>query len=87
MLISCPVAGQLNCAFVFAYQKAGFKSGICLLIAPVPVHCFSITFLMTQLIWNLKNEYEYYYDFDLTCISYSSFSPKNVKKDRQIQVA
>ena len=21
-----------------------FKSGICLLIAPVPVHCFSITF-------------------------------------------
>ena len=22
----------------------GFKSGICLLIAPVPVHCFSITF-------------------------------------------
>ena len=23
----------------------GFKSGICLLIAPVPVHCFSITFL------------------------------------------
>ena len=21
----------------------GFKSGICLLIAPVPVHCFSIT--------------------------------------------
>ena len=23
----------------------GFKSGICLLIAPVPVHCFSITFI------------------------------------------
>ena len=22
----------------------GFKSGICLLIGPVPVHCFSITF-------------------------------------------
>ena len=25
---------------------AGFKSGICLLIAPVPVHCFSITFIV-----------------------------------------
>ena len=24
----------------------GFKSGICLLIAPVPVHCFSITLNM-----------------------------------------
>ena len=24
--------------------KFGFKSGICLLIAPFPVHCFSITF-------------------------------------------
>ena len=26
-------------------SRFGFKSGICLLIAPVPVHCFSITFL------------------------------------------
>ena len=26
--------------------QLGFKSGICLLIAPVPVHCFSITFIM-----------------------------------------
>ena len=25
-------------------QGFGFKSVICLLIAPVPVHCFSITF-------------------------------------------
>ena len=25
-------------------SRFGFKSGICLLIAPVPVHCFSITF-------------------------------------------
>ena len=24
-------------------SRFGFKSGICLLIAPVPVHCFSIT--------------------------------------------
>ena len=25
------------------FSRFGFKSGICLLIAPVPVHCFSIT--------------------------------------------
>ena len=25
-------------------SRFGFKSGVCLLIAPVPVHCFSITF-------------------------------------------
>ena len=25
-------------------SRFGFKSGICLLIGPVPVHCFSITF-------------------------------------------
>ena len=35
--------------FVYMYYlfifRFGFKSGICLLIAPVPVHCFSITFL------------------------------------------
>ena len=34
--------------FVYLYylfiSRFGFKSGICLLIAPVPVHCFSITF-------------------------------------------
>ena len=27
----------------------GFKSGICLLIDPVPVHCFSITFLYNMI--------------------------------------
>ena len=32
------------CLFViFIYYPFGFKSMICLLIAPVPVHCFSIT--------------------------------------------
>ena len=31
------------CLFVFSHF--GFKSGICLLIAPVPVQCFSITFI------------------------------------------
>ena len=35
------------CLFViFIYFPFGFKSGICLLIAPVPVHCFSITFIL-----------------------------------------
>ena len=29
---------------IFIISRFGFKSGICLLIAPVPVHCFSITF-------------------------------------------
>ena len=28
-------------------SRFGFKSGICLLIAPVPVHCVSITFLIS----------------------------------------
>ena len=27
-------------------SRFGFKSGICLLIAPVPVHCFSIVFIV-----------------------------------------
>ena len=30
--------------FYLFISRFGFKSGICLLIAPVPVHCFSITF-------------------------------------------
>ena len=36
-------------------SRFGFKSGICLLIAPVPVHCFSITFnhdIEGKTIWN-----------------------------------
>ena len=28
------------------FSRFGFNSGICLLIAPVPVHCFSITFIL-----------------------------------------
>ena len=32
----------LNYLFISLF---GVKSGICLLIAPVPVHCFSITFI------------------------------------------
>ena len=47
---SCPLGQQfvllVFCLFViFIFSRFGFKSGICLLIAPVPVHCFSITFL------------------------------------------
>ena len=33
------------CSLYFEFDNFGFKSGIWLLIAPVPVHCFSITFL------------------------------------------
>ena len=33
----------------------GFKSGICLLIAPVPVLCFSITFRAAGISGNLLN--------------------------------
>ena len=46
---SCPL-GKLFvlivfCLFViFIYFRFGFESGICLWIAQVPVHCFSITF-------------------------------------------
>ena len=28
------------------FNSFGIKSGICLLIAPVPVHCFSLTFII-----------------------------------------
>ena len=41
--------GKLTAAvdiFVIFISRFGFKSGLCLLIAPVPVHCFSITFLI-----------------------------------------
>ena len=40
---------------------ADFKSGICLLIAPVPVHCFSITFhtfLASTIRHTLKQSYK-----------------------------
>ena len=36
---------NLLCLFT---SRFGFESGICLLIAPVPVHCFSITFKERQ---------------------------------------
>ena len=43
----------LWCLFV---SRFGFKSGICLLIAPVPVRCFSITFIVLDGTneWNME---------------------------------
>ena len=42
------VSNSFSLYFVYLYysfiSRFGFNSGICLLIAPVPVHCFSITF-------------------------------------------
>ena len=42
------VSNLLSLYFVYLkylfISRFGFKSGICLLIAPVPAHCFSITF-------------------------------------------
>ena len=39
------ICSHCFCLFVKLFiSRFGFKSGICLLIAPVPVHCFSITF-------------------------------------------
>ena len=35
----------LSICNIYLFSRFGFKSGICLLIAPVPVHCFSITFV------------------------------------------
>ena len=43
------VSNLFSMYFVYLYflfiSRFGFKSGICLLIAPVPVHCFSITLM------------------------------------------
>ena len=40
---------DLNVFFLFVifiyFPRFGFKSEICLLIAPFPIHCFSITFM------------------------------------------
>ena len=38
----------INCSHcvLSVVSRFGFKSGICLLIAPSPVHCFSITCIM-----------------------------------------
>ena len=38
----------LSVCDVYLFPVFGFKNGICLLIAPVPVHCFSITFVKSQ---------------------------------------
>ena len=57
-LFSLYFAGSNLFSLYFVYlqylfiPRFGFKSGICLFIAPVPVHCISITFLMTRLIYD-----------------------------------
>ena len=47
------VGHMFSLSFVYLYflfiSHSGFKSGIWLLIAAVPVHCFSITFLKMRL--------------------------------------
>ena len=35
------------CVYLFI-SRIGFKSGMCLLVTPVPVHFFSITFTATE---------------------------------------
>ena len=42
-------------------SRFGFKSGICLLIAPVPVHCFSIT-LIALVIHSFAVNYVYHHN-------------------------
>ena len=45
-----PFVLSVFCLFVFLFiSHLGFKSWIWLLIAPVPVHCFSITFTTVHL--------------------------------------
>ena len=43
-LLGWPFALTVFCLFIIFISCFGFKSGICLLIAPVPVRYFSITF-------------------------------------------
>ena len=40
---------------IYLFPVFVFKSGICLLIAPVPVHCFCITFVNLQKIFNYSS--------------------------------
>ena len=39
--------------------RFGIKSGICLLIAPVPVHCFSLTFTWLLYRYSAKISYSF----------------------------
>ena len=36
----------LSVCNIYLFPALGFESGICLLIAPVPVYCLSITFII-----------------------------------------
>ena len=50
------VGHMFSLSFVYLYfsfiSNFGFKSGIWLLIAPVPVHCFFITFIQSSQVIN-----------------------------------
>ena len=43
MKIAKLMSHSIFCLFVISISRFGFKSRTCLLIAQVPVHCFSIT--------------------------------------------
>ena len=47
----------LSICNIYLFPVLVFKSGICLLIAPVPVHCFSITFCMIKKNVLMQNKY------------------------------
>ena len=51
--ISCPLGWPfvliVFCLYVILIvSHFGFESSICLLIAPVPIHCFLVTFLLNK---------------------------------------
>ena len=58
------VSNLFSLYFVYLYylfiSRFGIKSGICLLIAPVPVHCFSLTFTymfsIKEIVRSVENE-------------------------------
>ena len=54
LLLTCFCLYDLIDAFN-SISRFGFKSGICLLIAPVPVHCFSITSRYLDDLLNIDN--------------------------------
>ena len=58
-IAACSVSNLFSLYFVYSLyifiSRFGFKTGICLLIATVPVHCFSITFILKPLYKGIRN--------------------------------
>ena len=60
----------LSICNIYLFPVFGFTSGICLLIAPVPVHCFNFLLLFfkitrkrnnkNEIAWNLNELFSYY---------------------------